>query len=206
MAELLLLSRWLGAVPAFLAAHGVAPGARIGFVPTASSIYADRAWVDLDRSTLRDQGFTTVELDIETMPTTELAGALDDLDAVFVSGGNVFHLVATLRRTGFAEILTEHVDAGLPYLGASAGACVVGPDIEPLAMLDDPAEATDLTSTTGLGWIDEVVVPHADGIVSGPALVDAVRTRFADRFALRFLDDDQALLVSGVSVSVVASS
>ncbi|NDZ93654.1 type 1 glutamine amidotransferase-like domain-containing protein [Streptomyces sp. SID6673] len=205
MAEMLLLSRWLGAVPAFLSAHAVAPNARIGFVPTASSIYSDRAWVDLDRSTLRHQGFTTVELDIETMPTTDLAVALDGLDAVFVSGGNVFHLLAALRRTGFAEILTEHVRAGLPYLGASAGACVVGPDIEPLGMLDDPAEATGLHTTTGLGWIDEVVVPHADGIVSGTAVVDELRTRFADRFALRFLDDDQALLVSGDSVSVVAS-
>ncbi|MYR08572.1 type 1 glutamine amidotransferase-like domain-containing protein [Gordonia sp. SID5947] len=204
MTEMLLLSRWLGAVPAFLTARA-GPDARVGFVPTASSIYADRAWVDVDRSTLRDQGFTTVELDIESMPASELSVSLDDLDAVFVSGGNVFHLLAAMRDTGFADILTRRVRAGLPYLGASAGACVVGPDIEPLGMLDDPAEAPGLVSTTGLGWIDEVVVPHADGIVSGLAVVDELRTRFADRFALRFLDDDQALLVSGASVSVVSS-
>ncbi|AZG48149.1 Type 1 glutamine amidotransferase-like domain-containing protein [Gordonia insulae] len=204
MAEMLLLSRWLGAVPEFLITR-TGPAARVGFIPTASSIYSDRAWVDLDRRTLRDQGFDTTDLDIESMSGAELSAALDDVDAVFVSGGNVFHLLAAMRRNGCADILTARVLAGLPYLGASAGACVVGPDIEPLGLLDDPAEATGLESTAGLGWIDEVVVPHADGIVSGRAVVDELRGRYADRYRLRFLDDDQALLVSGDSRSVIAS-
>ena len=204
MAELLLVSRWLSAVPGFLTPR-TGPGATIGFVPTASSIYDDRAWVDFDRRTLHEQGWHTVELDIEAMPAIALAKSLDTVDAVFVSGGNVFHLLEVLRRTGFADVLTEHVEAGLPYIGASAGACVIGADIEPLALLDDPAEARSLDSTTGLGWIDEVVVPHADGIVSGRAIIDELRHRFGGQFALRLLADDQALLVSGSSRSVVPS-
>ncbi|MEE4024088.1 Type 1 glutamine amidotransferase-like domain-containing protein [Gordonia sp. PKS22-38] len=204
MTELLLLSRWLGAVPGFLAERCPA-AARVGFVPTASSIYPDRAWVDLDRTTLLDQGFDVVDFDIEAVSAAETGTSLDDVDALFVSGGNVFHLLATMRRTGFDRLLTDRVRAGLPYLGASAGACVVGADIEPLGMLDDPAEAPGLTSTTGLGWIDEVIVPHADGIVSGRAVVDELRTRYGSRFTLRMLDDDQALLVSGSERSVVPS-
>lgn len=204
MAELLLVSRWLSAVPGFLTAR-TGPGATIGFVPTASSIYVDRAWVDFDRTTLHEQGWHTVELDIEAMTAIDLAKSLDTVDAVFVSGGNVFHLLEALRRTGFADVLTEHVEAGLPYIGASAGACVIGADIEPLALLDDPAEARSLDSTTGLGWIDEVIVPHADGIVSGRAIIDELRHRFGGQFTLRLLADDQALLVSGSSRSVVPS-
>ena len=204
MAELLLVSRWLSAVPGFLTPR-TGPGATIGFVPTASSIYDDRAWVDFDRRTLHEQGWHTVELDIEAMTAIDLAKSLDTVDAVFVSGGNVFHLLEVLRRTGFADVLTEHVEAGLPYIGASAGACVIGADIEPLALLDDPAEARSLDSTTGLGWIDEVIVPHADGIVSGRAIIDELRHRFGGLFTLRLLADDQALLVSGSSRSVVPS-
>lgn len=204
MAELLLVSRWLSAVPGFLTPR-TGPGARIGFVPTASSIYDDRAWVDLDRITLREQGWQTVEFDIEAMTPTDVAASLSMVDAVFVSGGNVFHLLAALRRTGIGDVLTEHVLAGLPYIGASAGACVVGSDIEPLALLDDPTEATGLLSTAGLGWIDEVIVPHADGIVSGRAIVDEISRRYAQRFLLRLLADDQALLVSKDSRSVISS-
>lgn len=204
MAELLLVSRWLSAVPGFLTPK-IGPGARIGFVPTASSIYDDRAWVDLDRTTLHEQGWSTVELDIEAMTSADMERALTTVDAVFVSGGNVFHLLGAMRRTGFADMLTTHVQAGLPYIGASAGACVIGADIEPLGLLDDPTEARALDSTIGLGWIDEVIVPHADGIVSGPAVVEEVVRLYGKRFALRLIADDQAVLVSGSAVSIVSS-
>lgn len=204
VAELLLVSRWLSAVPAFLTQR-TGPGARIGFVPTASSIYDDRAWVDLDRATLHEQGWQTVELDIEAMTARDVTTSMTTVDAVFVSGGNVFHLLAALRRTGFADVLTEHVQAGLPYIGASAGACVIGADIEPLALLDDPAVAAGLVSTTGLGWIDEVIVPHADGVVSGRAIVDEISHRYGRLFTLRLLADDEALLVSGDSRWVISS-
>ena len=161
--------------------------------------------MDFDRTTLHEQGWQTVELDLEAMTASDLAESLNTIDAVFVSGGNVFHLLEVFRRTGFADVLTERVEAGLPYIGASAGACVIGADIEPLGLLDDPAEARSLVSTTGLGWIDEVIVPHADGIVSGRAIIDELRHRFGERFTLRLLTDDQALLVSGSSRYVVPS-
>lgn len=204
MPELLLVSRWLDTVTGFLTPR-TGPGALIGFVPTASSIYDDRAWVDLDRATLREQGWATIDLDIESMPATDIEDTLDTIDAVFVSGGNVFDLLAAMRRTGFADVLTERVRAGLPYIGASAGACVVGADIEPLGLLDDPTEAIGLTSTTGLGWIDEVIVPHADGIVSGRAVIEETTRRYGERFTLRLLADNQALLVSGDTRSVLSS-
>ncbi|MDY6811882.1 MAG: Type 1 glutamine amidotransferase-like domain-containing protein, partial [Actinomycetota bacterium] len=174
-------------------------------VPTASSIYPDRAWVDLDRTTLQDQGFIVTDIDLEVLTPSQTAAALDDVDAVFVSGGNVFHLLSALRRTGVDRMLTDRVRAGLPYVGASAGACVVGADIEPLGLLDDPAAAPDLATTTGLGWVDEVIVPHADGIVSGRGVIDDLRIRYGGRFTVRMLADDQALLVSGSTRSVVSS-
>lgn len=204
MPELLLLSRWLGAVPAFLASR-VPRNALIGFIPTASSIYGDRAWVELDRVTLHDQGYRTVDLDIETTGPTAFSDALGRVDAVFVSGGNVFHLLGVLRRTGTDRPLVDAVVAGLPYLGASAGAAVVGSDIEPLGLLDDPDEALPLDSTNALGLLDAVVVPHADGLVGGAARVDRVRDTFGGSHRLLLLRDDQALVVSGATRTVVAS-
>ncbi|MFW0786079.1 Type 1 glutamine amidotransferase-like domain-containing protein [Gordonia sp. CPCC 206044] len=208
MAELLLVSRWLDAVPAFVAAHTsrtTAEPVRLAFVPTASSIYPDRAWVDYDRRTLRGFGYAVDDVHVEHLSPDGLAHCLDDTDVVFVSGGNVFHLLSVLRRTGFDRLLTDRVRAGMPYIGASAGAGVVGADIGPLGLLDDPEVAPDMSDTTGLGWIDEVVVPHADGIVVGKNVIDEIGERYAADHTLRFLTDDQALLVSGDSRSVIAS-
>lgn len=200
----MLLSRWLDAVPAFVAERTTGP-VHVTFIPNASSVHTDHAWVDLDRRILRGLGYRVTDLDIESSSSGDAARALDRADAVFVSGGNVFHLLQVMRRTEFDRLLTDRVEAGLPYVGASAGACVVGTDIEPLGLLDDPSEAAGLESTTGLGWIDEVIVPHADGIVSGRAVVDDLRARYEERFTLRMLADDQALLVSGDSRSVIPS-
>ncbi|GAB89112.1 Type 1 glutamine amidotransferase-like domain-containing protein [Gordonia rhizosphera] len=202
MAELLLVSRWLDAVPEFVEKR-VSGRVRVAFVPTASSIYRDRSWVDYDRRTLRGFGYSVGDLDIERLDHAGMVRGLDDADVVFVSGGNVFYLLAVMRSRGFADLLTERVEAGLPYVGVSAGACVVGADIEPLSLLDDPEEGAGLASTKGLGWIDEVVIPHADGIVCGSEVIDEIRTRYGTRYPLRFLTDDQALLVSGDSRSVV---
>lgn len=204
MPDLLLLSRWLDTVPDFLTPL-TGPAARVGFVPTASMIYPDRAWVDLDRATLRDQGFTPVELDLESMTAGEFISAMSSVEAVFVSGGNVFHLLGVLRRTGTDHPLADAIAAGLPYVGASAGAAIVGSDIGPLALLDDPTEAHPLESTEALGFVDAVIVPHADGLVGGTGPVERLREQYGHTYRLLFLRDDQALVVSDDGSRVIDS-
>jgi dipeptidase E len=52
-----------------------------------------------------------------------------DADAVLVGGGNTFHLLAHLHRTGLVETIARRVRAGMPYAGWSAGAVVAGPTL-----------------------------------------------------------------------------
>lgn len=200
--HLLLLSRWLTPVPAFLAPL-TGPGRRIAYVPTASSIYPDHAWLDLERDTLQHQGFEVTDLDPELIGAAAFAGGLGDVDAVVVAGGNTFHLLGALRLAGADRVLVDAVRAGLPYIGVSAGAAVIGPDIAPLALLDDPAEAAPLTSTDGLGLIDATVIPHAEGTVGGRGPVEATRERFGATHRLHFLRDDEAIVVDGDTLRVI---
>ncbi|EON33229.1 peptidase E [Gordonia terrae C-6] len=200
--HLLLLSRWLTPVPGFLTPL-TGPGCRIGYLPTASSIYPDHAWLDLERDTLRQQGYEVTELDPETSGTTAFARRLGEVDAVFVAGGNTFHLLGALRTAGADRVLVDAVRAGLPYIGVSAGAAVVGPDIAPLALLDDPAETAPLTSTEGLGLVGVTVIPHAEGTVGGRGPVEATRRRFGAGHRLQFLRDDEAIVVTGETLRVI---
>lgn len=200
--HLLLLSRWLTPVPAFLAPL-TGSGGRIGYVPTASSIYPDHAWLDLERDTLTQQGYEVADLDPELIGTAAFARELGNVDAVFVAGGNTFHLLGALRLACADRALVDAVRTGLPYIGVSAGAAVVGPDIAPLALLDDPAEAAPLTSTEGLGLVDVTVIPHAEGTVGGRGPIDATRERFGSEFRLQFLRDDEAIVVEGDELRMI---
>jgi len=56
---------------------------------------------------------------------------------------DVFYLLHHVRRSGLDQVLARRLDEGLLYIGASAGAVIMGPDIEPTSQMDVPAEAPD---------------------------------------------------------------
>ncbi|GAC67946.1 Type 1 glutamine amidotransferase-like domain-containing protein [Gordonia soli] len=204
---MLLASRWLSAVPDFVnpLVERSARSIRIGFIGAASEIYPQPGWLGVDREALRDFGFEVIDIDLGRSTPESLDTALDAVDAVFVAGGNTFHLLHVLRRTGTDAVLTRRVRDGLPYIGESAGSVVVGPDLTPIAGMDDPGETEPLDSWAALGLVDIVVIPHADGIVMGTAVIDETRRNHGDDDRLVYIDDDQAVRVSDSSWSVVSS-
>ena len=50
-------------------------------------------------------------------------------DAIAVGGGNTFHLLREMYRSGALEAIRERAMAGVPYLGWSAGSVVACPTI-----------------------------------------------------------------------------
>lgn len=54
---------------------------------------------------------------------------LETAEAVFTGGGNTFRLLKSLQGLGLIDPLRERVQAGMPYMGASAGTNIAGPTI-----------------------------------------------------------------------------
>ena len=54
---------------------------------------------------------------------------LEKAEAVFVGGGNTFRLLKALYETKTLEAIQRRVREGMPYMGASAGSNVAGPNI-----------------------------------------------------------------------------
>ncbi len=52
------------------------------------------------------------------------AAAVEAAEAVFIGGGNTFRLLKTLWESGVVEPLRRKADAGMPYMGTSAGSNV----------------------------------------------------------------------------------
>lgn len=56
--------------------------------------------------------------------------AVRDAECIVVGGGNTFHLVAELHRTGAMAVIRERAEAGVPFMGWSAGSNVACPSMK----------------------------------------------------------------------------
>ncbi|MDX2376078.1 Type 1 glutamine amidotransferase-like domain-containing protein [Microbacterium sp. LRZ72] len=205
--HLLLLSRGFGAVPDFVHTRVQRhPGAvRMGFVSAAVDTDDERAVADAQRATLAWIGYEMVDVDLDALSGDELARALRDLDAVFVAEGNPFVLLGRLRRSGFAEMLPGLLDAGLVYLGAGAGAVVVGPDIAPMTAMHDHERVQERASDEGLHLLGVVPIPHADAGADAMERLDRIRAQYGGSLHLEPIADDQAIIVEDDAAAVVES-
>ncbi|MBS4104099.1 Type 1 glutamine amidotransferase-like domain-containing protein [Tsukamurella paurometabola] len=209
--NLLLLSLNAGALPDFLRRHtGREPSAlRIGFIDDAGIPYADQPFGSFEWTQLTDLGFRLTRMTAgKYRDAADFDSDLNTVDAVYLCGGHTFVLLGALQANGTGEVLATRVRAGLPYVGLSAGSVVAGPNIEPVAPLDDPADAPGVTDYTGLGLVDTVVIPHADGALPPypRSMIDDVVRTYGDRFPLTRVNDDQALLVEDGVASLIPST
>lgn len=208
--NLLLLSLGTGAVPGFIETRVQCPAeqVRLGYLNDAAAPFLDEDFIGSERDRLAELGYLLTDITAAGYATAaEFGEAIEGLDAIYVCGGSTFALLGALRRTGAGRVLTGAVTAGLPYIGSSAGSVIAGPSIEPVSLMDDPADAPGLSDYTGLGFIDTVVIPHADGALPPypPELIEQVRRTYAASYPLTFLSDDQALLVANSTRRIISS-
>lgn len=84
-------------------------------------------------------------------------------DAIFLSGGNTFHFLNSLRRAGFLPLLKAHAKAGRHLIGVSAGAIIMTPRITTAGIPSFDCDPNDigLRSLTSLGVAPFEFSPHA---------------------------------------------
>ena len=202
MSNILLISSGLEAIKDFV---GRPPETlRMVFIPTAGNPDKDVWWIDKDRDVLTRMGFRYTELDIANTPTEQLTEILDEVDLVYVAGGNTYYLLEQMRNTGFDAVLAKFMERGGLYVGASAGALIAGPDIEPCSSLDDPKYGPSLTSTKGLGLIDIVPMPHYD-MSERNSVIDTIIAQYKDTYTVVPITDDEAIVSDGTKWSKIAS-
>lgn len=197
---MLLLSLGLGA----LASH-IRAGARIGFVPTAGETYADPTFVNDDRVRLKLLGYEVEDVDISRGQRRSLIAQIAKCDAIFVAGGNTFYLLQQIRASGIEDDLKAEIRAGKMYIGASAGAAIVGPTIDPIRTLDDAAAAPNLASTNAMSLVNFVVLPHYGKEKYLPRY-EAIQKEYGQQYKLIPLTDQQAIRVSADGTHAVIES
>lgn len=101
----------------------------VGYVPNAQS-RPDHARLKQKFSKLKRMGCDTLLLDLRLLKGAKLKKKLEEVDIIYVGGGNVFYLLNMMRKSGFTKILPKLVRQGKGYIGSSAGSYVACPTIE----------------------------------------------------------------------------
>ena len=90
---------------------------------------------------------------LDANSTLEEINSLSTADAIFLSGGNTYHLLKALRDTGADQLIKK---AKTPIIGVSAGGLCLTPDIGSASAEND----IGLTDSRGLGLVDFGLYPH----------------------------------------------
>ena len=61
--------------------------------------------------------------------TTNSLTSVRKAEGIIVGGGNTFHLIAWLQKSGLLSVISEVVKNGIPYIGWSAGSNIAAPTL-----------------------------------------------------------------------------
>jgi dipeptidase E len=164
-------------------------------IPTASNKDKISFFVNSDRKALNGLGITVNDLDIAEASANEISHKLQEADFIFVSGGNTFYLLEQMRRSGAGKIIVEQINAGKPYIGASAGSVILSHDITYISPMDSSDVAPSLGGDfTALGVTDFSVLPHVGNIPFRKA-ANTILKNYNEQFDLRPISNNQVIAV-----------
>ncbi len=131
------------------------------FIPTASNTESgDKGWFIDDLINIKKQNFKSVAIaDISAVPEDIWRPQLEEADVLFFEGGNTYHLMDWINKSGLVKLLPEMLKTKV-YVGLSAGSMLTGPDIDLRLAKTIYGEDTESESVTGLGLVDFYFLPH----------------------------------------------
>ena len=86
----------------------------------------------------------------------EPAAGLEEVDGVFVGGGNTFVLLSDLYQNRMVDVLRRRINSGMPYMGTSAGSNIAGLTIG----TSNDMPIVEPKSFTALGLVPFNINPH----------------------------------------------
>lgn len=113
-------------------------GKTVTFIPTAALPDKLDFHIKYSKELLTEMGLVVDELEISTATHSDIVKKLKNNDYIYVTGGNTFFLLQEMNRTGAGSLIKTQINAGKLFIGESAGAVVLAPDIEYSKETDNP--------------------------------------------------------------------
>ncbi|TRZ80932.1 hypothetical protein D4R86_03415 [bacterium] len=132
------------------------------FIPTASNVESgDKDWLITDLINLKKQNFKSIEItDISAVDEKIWKPSLERADVLFFEGGNTYHLMRWVNKTGLTKLLPKLLKDKV-YVGVSAGSMITNPDLA--LKLSQQIYEEDMLETEemkALDFVDFYFLPH----------------------------------------------
>lgn len=171
---------------------------KIGIIPNATAYPDEKSLPYLEALSvkLKFMGFEPIIIDLLEYRDRKdsLRGTLENLQGVWLTGGNTFYLNWAIQQSGFHELIKDLMKNGLVYGGESAGAVIAGSTLRGIENMDDPNLAPEVI-WEGLGLIDYGIIPHW-GNEKYTELLDKCAVVMAQYAKVKTLGDSDYILTS----------
>lgn len=138
----------------------------LAFIPTASNVEIGdkKEWLIKDLIVLKDLNLKSISIvDISAVERKIWEPQLREADVLFFEGGNTFHLMEWVDKSGLKDLLPELLKTKV-YVGVSAGSMILSLDL--LLNISQKLYKEDLERTenmNGLNIVNFYVLPHYNG-------------------------------------------
>lgn len=162
MKNILLTSYFAGTAKQFqqFMANQNVSAKNILFIDTASKVEDYTGYIDEAYETLFNLDYHVDTLDIASSDDKTSRHQIQHAEIIFIAGGNTFYLLENIKSKNLDQLLIDKINTGTPYIGESAGAIILSPDITYVKTMDDPKLAPNLETYTGLGVTQFSTLPH----------------------------------------------
>ncbi len=184
--------------------HGKAPNAtKVGFVPIAANVEeGNKDWVINQLVQLWRYGYNWIDIVDPTAAKVDWRARLADVDVLFLTGGNTFHLLDQVRRTGFDEWLKDNLETKV-FIGGSASSILMTQSIAIAGVEPGDPNLPGLTDLRGLKYVDYEIAPHVPGTVSHESVAAYAETTnnliyaIDDHTAIQVIDKQSIIVGKG---------
>lgn len=110
---------------------------------------------------MKKQNFKSIEItDISAIDEKIWKLSFERADVLFFEGGNTYHLMRWLNKSGLAKLLPELLKDKV-YVGVSAGSIVTNPDLAlKLSQVIYKEDMLETEELEGLNFVDFYFLPH----------------------------------------------
>lgn len=135
---------------------------RVGFIPTAANVEPTiKGWLIAQFDQLQRYGFYQIDIVDISADGVDWRSRFSKCDILWLSGGNTFHLLDQVRKTGFDKWLRDNIENKV-YVGSSASSILMTPTIAVASLESGDKNVSGITDLTGLGYVDFEIHPHCD--------------------------------------------
>lgn len=143
-------------------------------------------------------GFKKVDFNDIEFDKPEL---LEKYNVIYINGGNPFYLLYHMKKSGADLILKDIAKQNTVIVGVSAGAIILGPNIEVVNYFTPQINTVDIQDLTALGLTNKAIFPHYDRedlfqINSGRSIEDRLKVfENINKCSVVRLKDDESVLI-----------